>query len=86
MNNASLILEHLRPAIRKVLGFQDYKEQEQLLVRVDEILRGNGVEKLEREGEAGQRGEGQGERNCAGGLGRAQREGITMNECHATIV
>jgi len=40
MNNASLVLEHLRPAIRKVLGFQDYKEQEQLLVRVDEILRG----------------------------------------------
>ena len=46
MNRTILIQERLRPALPTVLGCRDYREQEQLLVRVDRILRESGVERL----------------------------------------
>ena len=46
MNKTILIQEHLRPALPRVLGCRDYQEQEQLLVRVDRVLRLSGVERL----------------------------------------
>jgi len=46
MSKTILIQEHLRPALPKVLGCRDYREQEQLLVRADRILRVSGVERL----------------------------------------
>ena len=46
MSKTILIQEHLRRALPVVLGCWDYRQQEQLLVRVDRILRESGVERL----------------------------------------
>ena len=46
MSKTILIQEHLRPALPKVMGCRDYHEQEQLLVRMDRILRESGAERL----------------------------------------
>ena len=45
MSKTILIQEHLRPALRKVLGCEDYRQQEQLLTRVDRILKESGMER-----------------------------------------
>ena len=45
MSKTILIQDHLRPALRKVLGCEDYRQQEQLLTRVDQILKESGMEK-----------------------------------------
>jgi hypothetical protein len=42
MSKTILIQEHLRRALPVVLGCWDYRQQEQLLVRVDRILRERG--------------------------------------------
>lgn len=46
MNKTILIQDHLRPALPEVIGCKDYSEQEELLIRVDRILRLSGVERL----------------------------------------
>jgi len=46
MSKSILIQEHLRPALPTVLECRDYQEQEQLLMRVDRVLRVSGVERL----------------------------------------
>jgi len=46
MSKTILIQDHLRRALPKVLVCRDYREQEQLLVRADRILRVSGVERL----------------------------------------
>lgn len=46
MSKSILIQDHLRPALPTVMGCRDYQEQEQLLVRVDRVLRVSGVERL----------------------------------------
>ena len=46
MNNLISFQESLRPALPRVLGCKDYADEEQLLRRVDQILRVSGVEKL----------------------------------------
>ena len=45
MSKSIVIQEHLRPALRKVLGCEDYRQQEQLLTRADRILKERGMEK-----------------------------------------
>ena len=45
MSKIILIQEHLRPALRKVLDCEDYRQQEQLLTRADRILKESGMEK-----------------------------------------
>ena len=46
MHNIISFQESLRPALPRVLGCKDYADEEQLLRRVDQILRVSGVEKL----------------------------------------
>jgi len=46
MSKSVLIQERLRRALPTVLGCRDYQEQEELLVRVDRVLRVSGVEWL----------------------------------------
>ena len=45
MSKTILIQEHLRPALRTVLDCEDYRQQEQLLMRVDRILKESGTER-----------------------------------------
>ncbi len=44
MENIIAIQEYLRPALPRVIGCKDYREQEELLKRVDQILKKSGVE------------------------------------------
>lgn len=46
MNKSIYIQDYLRPALPRVLGCRDYQEQEELLLRVDQILKVSGVERL----------------------------------------
>jgi len=46
MSQIIAIQEYFRPALPQVLNCKDYEEEKRLLERVDQILRGSGVERL----------------------------------------